>query len=553
MDSLTSQDEERVLVVAPTVRDAQLSQALFQQDGLSCAICRDLTNFGAELARGVGVVVLTEEALLPGGQQLLASALSTQPTWSALPVIVLTEARHRPLLTTPLLQQLGNVLILERPISSHTLRNVVRMELRARRRQYQARLVAEVSRLLTASLSDEGTLAAVVALLVPRLADCCLLYTLDGETPRIATMSFSPETALAQARLSALLATAAQEERPPPASSVAAETPELDEDAAAALGALRQAEAHLELVGAVECLVVPLEVQGKLLGILSLGMVGSSRTLPADDGQIVEEVAGRLALALNQARLYRAEQAARAEAEAAVRSRDEMIALISHDLNSPLTAVLGQAELLQRQLSRGAPTTERLQRGVASIGRAARKMQIQIAELLDGARLRAGQPLGLRREATDLVALTQAVVTTAQQETERHQISVTSPLPELVAQIDLLRIERVLDNLLSNAVKYSPTGGAITVTVDVEGADGEAWAVVQVRDQGIGIPAADLPHVFERFRRASNVTPSMYGTGLGLASVQQIVAQHGGRISIASPAKGGTLVTIHLPLGDGAG
>jgi signal transduction histidine kinase len=178
-------------------------------------------------------------------------------------------------------------------------------------------------------------------------------------------------------------------------------------------------------------------------------------------------------------------------------------------------------------------------------------MQAQIAELLDAVRLRAGQPLEVRREATDLVALTQTVVAAAQQGTERHEISVTTALPKLVAPVDPLRIARVLDNLLSNAVKYSPAGGVITVAITVEGAGVEAWAVVQVRDQGIGIPAADLPHVFERFRRASNVTPVMRGMGPGLASVQQIVAQHGGRITLASPTEGGTLVTVQLPLGDG--
>jgi signal transduction histidine kinase len=550
MGSPSRQNEERVLVVAPTARDAQLSQALFAQAGLSCAICQDLAAFGAELARGVGVVVLTEEALLPGRQQLLA-ALSAQPTWSSLPVIVLAGARHRQLLTAPLVQQLGNILVLERPISSHTLLNVVRMELRARRRQYQARLVVETGLLLTASLSDEGTLAAVVALLAPRLADCCLLHTRDGEVWRVAAMSFAAEAEYAGARLSAVLAGATQEERPPPAASVPGDAPALSRSTGAA-AAIALAQSHLEIVGAAEHLVVPLEAHGQLLGVLSLGMLTATRTFLADDRQVVEEVAGRLALALNQARLYHAEQAARAEAEAAVRSRDELMALISHDLNNPLTVVLGQAQLLQRQLTRDAPAAERLLQKVATIGRAARQMQAQIAELLDAARLLAGQPLEVRREVTDLVALTQAVVTIAQQGTERHQLSVTTPLPALVAPLDPLRVERVLDNLLSNAVKYSPAGGSITVAGDVEGTGGGAWAVVQVRDQGIGIPAADLPHVFERFRRASNVTPTMRGMGLGLASVHQIVAQHGGRISVASPAEGGTLVTIHLPLGNGA-
>jgi signal transduction histidine kinase len=364
-------------------------------------------------------------------------------------------------------------------------------------------------------------------------------------------MSFAPEAGHAEARLSALLAGAAQEERSRPNPGVEADVPELAESAAAALDALQLAQMHLQLAGTTERLVIPLEAQGEVLGILSLGMLTSGRTFPDDDHQVVEEVAGRLALALYQARLYHAERAARAETEAAMRSRDELMALISHDLKNPLTTVLGQAQLLQRQLRAGSPSAERVLRGVVSIARAARQMQAQIAELLDAARLGAGQSLEVHREAIDLVALTQAVVTAVQQGTESHQISVTTRLSELVAPVDSLRVERVLDNLLSNAVKYSPAGGTITVAVDIEGEGRAAWAVLQVRDQGIGIPAADLPHVFERFRRASNVAPTMQGMGLGLASVQQIVVQHGGRISVSSPAEGGTLVTIHLPLDDG--
>ena len=109
---------------------------------------------------------------------------------------------------------------------------------------------------------------------------------------------------------------------------------------------------------------------------------------------------------------------------------------------------------------------------------------------------------------------------------------------------DARRLERVVENLLSNGVKYSPAGGDITVSVQRQ--DGSA--VVSVRDRGIGIPAADLPHMFERFRRAANVLGRIDGTGIGLSAAAHIVKQHGGSIDLESEEGEGTVVTVHLPL-----
>jgi signal transduction histidine kinase len=107
----------------------------------------------------------------------------------------------------------------------------------------------------------------------------------------------------------------------------------------------------------------------------------------------------------------------------------------------------------------------------------------------------------------------------------------------------------VLGNLLGNAVKYSPAGGEVAVRVVRErDAGGRAWAVVAVRDQGIGIPVADLPHVFERYRRGSNVGGRIVGSGVGLAGARQIVEQHGGTIAVASEEGRGSTFSLRLPL-----
>jgi signal transduction histidine kinase len=114
--------------------------------------------------------------------------------------------------------------------------------------------------------------------------------------------------------------------------------------------------------------------------------------------------------------------------------------------------------------------------------------------------------------------------------------------------VDAARIERVLANLLSNAVKYSPTGGDIVVRIAREEDAYGPRAAIAVQDAGIGIPAADLPHIFERFRRAANVTGHFQGTGIGLASARQIVELHGGAITAHSVEGNGSTVIVHLPL-----
>ena len=115
---------------------------------------------------------------------------------------------------------------------------------------------------------------------------------------------------------------------------------------------------------------------------------------------------------------------------------------------------------------------------------------------------------------------------------------------------DAVRLERVLSNLLSNAIKYSPDGGAITVAVmrERDEANSQSWACVSVQDEGIGIPAADLPTLFERFRRGSNVPRNIPGTGIGLASAKHIIEQHDGTLAVESQTGKGTRVSVRLPV-----
>lgn len=242
------------------------------------------------------------------------------------------------------------------------------------------------------------------------------------------------------------------------------------------------------------------------------------------------------------------------EAQEAITLRDELLAVVSHDLKNPLTTVMGFAQLLQHTVSHiNSPEKERVMDGISRIHATATRMSRLIDELLDIAHLQMGKPLNLYESEIDLVRLARQSVTAYSQTSQRHQFFFESGLPELVGHWDGSRLERVLGNLLSNAIKYSPQGGAITVSVAREETGDGSWAVVSVADQGIGIPASDLPHVFDRFHRGKNVAGQIKGSGIGLASARHIIEQHRGSISVSSQEGAGSIFTIRLPLKTFAG
>ncbi len=254
-------------------------------------------------------------------------------------------------------------------------------------------------------------------------------------------------------------------------------------------------------------------------------------------------------LAEENRQLYEAEREARRVADEAVRLRDQLLAGIAHDLRSPLATIHGYAQLLARQARQREAEPTWLLDKLANIETAASKMTGMIGELLTTARLQLGQPVELHLAPTDLVALTTHVVALQQAQTARHRIDVRPAVPTLVGLWDGPRLERVLDNLLSNAIKYSPDGGTISVRLLQEADATRTWAVVTVADQGVGIPAADLPHLFEWFHRGANVTGRIGGIGIGLAGANQLVAQHGGSLTAESREGQGATFTLRLPLG----
>jgi signal transduction histidine kinase len=243
------------------------------------------------------------------------------------------------------------------------------------------------------------------------------------------------------------------------------------------------------------------------------------------------------------------ERRARAEAEAAVRARDDMLAAVSHDLRSPLTVIHALTQVLQMRMARLQPNADvaPLMQFADRILENAIRMNTWIDDLLAAKRSRTGEPDIHNPEHIDLVDLVQRAVDDHQATTGRHQIGLRAEQTSLMGMWDKLQLRRALDNLLTNAIKYSPAGGPIAVTLEERSAPAGSSVVLRVQDTGVGIPASELANVFGRYQRASNVS-HIAGHGIGLAGAKRIFEQHGGTVSVQSREGTDTTFTVRLPV-----
>ncbi|MGX6603102.1 ATP-binding protein [Micromonosporaceae bacterium Da 78-11] len=225
--------------------------------------------------------------------------------------------------------------------------------------------------------------------------------------------------------------------------------------------------------------------------------------------------------------------------------KDDLVALVSHELRNPLAAIRSYSETLLED-----PDLTAEQHHLAEvIDRRSGHMQSLVDDLLDVARMEAGQ-LQIDPKPLSATRLIRDVLQAQQPAADAKALTVTLEAPRhLAMQADPVRIRQVLDNLVANAVKYTPAGGTVTIAARPP-ADPAGQVVVTITDNGIGIPADELPHLFERFFRASNaVARGITGTGLGLAITKAIVDAHGGTLTAAPAADGGMTFTLTLPAG----
>ena len=249
------------------------------------------------------------------------------------------------------------------------------------------------------------------------------------------------------------------------------------------------------------------------------------------------ELAARTAAEQRLEELYQAQQEV-------VREREALIALASHELKNPLAAVLLSAHVLQRRMARDPATTGRDHEAIAAIVEQGERLNGMLGELLDISRLDRDH-FTLERSPLDVAAVVQRAVADLRPMLDTHTVVVLGAEQPLLVAGDRGRLAQVVHNLLTNAVKYSPGGGRIELRLEQVG----AHACLQVRDEGIGIPAAAVPHLFQRFYRAANgAATATNGLGIGLYVVKEIVTRHGGAIAVDSHEGHGSTFTVCLPV-----
>ncbi len=222
------------------------------------------------------------------------------------------------------------------------------------------------------------------------------------------------------------------------------------------------------------------------------------------------------------------------------RLKNEFVHTVSHDLRSPLTAILGYVELLDRV----GPINDQQREFIKRVHNSVQNITILVNDLLDLGRLESG--IDSRKEVVSLDGILHYTLEAYGPQMKDRGLKLNLAIPDAsLPQVrgNAIRLRQMLDNLIGNAVKYTPDGGEISIRVDVQ----SDQIILQVTDTGPGIPPADQPHIFEKFYRASNVPKGVGGSGLGLAIVKSIVDSHQGRIWVESVLGQGSTFTVVLP------
>jgi signal transduction histidine kinase len=412
--------------------------------------------------------------------------------------------------------------------------------------RWQATLLADASRVLAASLDYDAALDAILRLTVPTFADWAVAHIVrrDGGFRRVGPAYADPALAkLAEdLRRSALqlddvgaVVRALGSGRPILLPDITRES----------LETYVPDPSYRDLVvrlGPKAAMVVPIVARGRTLGSMTFVSLQSSRGYGEDDLTFAEDLGRRAGVAVDNARLYRQMERARAQADQANRAKDEFLAVLSHELRTPLNAIAGWLKMLEAGTLPAAET----ERAVATVGRNVGVLRRLIEDLLDVSGIIAGK-LTVERVPFSLTTIVEQAIESIEREAaaRRIRVEVERETPVIV-DADPVRLRQVVDNLVTNAVKFTPEQGIVTVTLRRLA----GRAVLSVRDTGIGIPATVLPYVFERFRQGDGDTGRRHGgLGLGLAIVKHIVELHGGTVRAESSGEGkGATFTVDLPL-----
>ena len=408
------------------------------------------------------------------------------------------------------------------------------------RRAEKLQFLAEASATLTNSLDVDETLRQLAALAVPRLADWCAIEMLEGEER-------SAQLAVAHVDPAKVSHAWALRERHPLdwkqrfglPEVLRTGRPELYEQINEALPRLAAVAdddylSAIRALGIHSAIIAPLVTRGRILGAITLVHAESGRHYDAADLALVEDLAARAALAVENARLYH-------EAREAVRKREDFLSIASHELKTPLTSLKLTVAALDREAARGG-VPDSFRSWLKRIQTQSSRLATLVDQLLDVSRLSAGR-LVLHREPVDLSELAAEVVHRFADEAARLGTTVTLEAPGPVSvSADRHLLDQVLTNLVSNALKY---GGGTPVQVQV---DCEREPRLRVWDRGPGVSPEEQDRIFERFERGQ-LAEGRVGMGLGLWIVREIVTAHQGTVRVESRPGTGATFEVSIPRG----
>ncbi|MGQ0640667.1 MAG: PAS domain-containing hybrid sensor histidine kinase/response regulator [Gemmatimonadaceae bacterium] len=486
----------RVLVFASTDSNADRTQKILTDAGITSHICPDIPSLLREAEVGVGVVLATDEALDEDGRDALGQLLKSQPPWSDLPVLVLTRSPSESGIPEDELLSIGNVTLVDRPARVATVVSAVRAAVRSRERQYDQRDRLQAQALLAAVVESSDD-----AIISKRLdgtiiswntgAERIFGYTRDEAIGRSITLLIPPD------RLS-------------------------DE------------QMILDRIGRGDRVTAYETVRRTKSGEL----INVSLTIsPIRDGS--NRIVGASKVARDITERARAEAALR-EAD---RRKDEFLATLAHELRNPLAPIRNSLHILRVT----GPRDSAVERVRDILERQVNHLVRLVDDLMEMSRITRGK-IELRREQIELAAVIGSAVEASKPgiDAAGQDLVIAIPPEQLTLEADPVRLAQVFANLLNNASKYSEARTTIWLSARRE----ESEAVVAVRDSGIGIPPEMLQRVFEMFTQVESSLPrAQGGLGIGLTLVRSLVQMHGGTVEARSPGIGrGSELVVRLPL-----
>ncbi|HSE97247.1 MAG TPA: ATP-binding protein, partial [Blastocatellia bacterium] len=402
--------------------------------------------------------------------------------------------------------------------------------------------LAEASTMLASSLDYETTMSNLSKLRPPPETDFCVIDILDqdGSIRRLVTPHRNSAKDELVKQLVLFPPDPAKSEGP--AKALRTAKPEIvNEIPRELLESAARAPEHLSVIlklGFRAFMIVPILARGRTLGAMSFMTTESNRHYGNEDLAFAEDLTHRIALAIDNARLYR-------EAQEANRVKDEFLATVSHELRTPLNAITGWAAMLRRKTL----GVEASDRALQVIERNARLQAQIVNDILDVSRIVTGK-LRIESKPVDLAPVIDEVIDAVRPAAEAKSIKLEKHIAPGVSPVlgDAGRFQQIIWNLLSNGIKFTPRGGRVEISLNSQNSD----AVISVTDTGIGIKRDFLPQVFDRFLQADgSYTRAHGGLGLGLSIVRHLVEMHGGEMSASSPGEGaGATFTVRLPHAD---